>query len=89
MKILFIINPGSGNTKNNWNSLLEEYFKGSIHRIELFYLPKNCSTESIKWKINEFEPERVIAVGGDGPVQLARFSVPEGTPLSLYEERPA
>src|ERR1700676_4311528 len=75
MKILFIINPDSGSTKNNWNSLLEEYFNGSIHSIEVFYLPKDCSTESIKWKISEFSPERVIAVGGDGTVKLIATSL--------------
>jgi diacylglycerol kinase (ATP) len=70
MKILFIINHESGGIKKDWPLIIGEYFKDSEHNIEQFHLPKDCSTKSIKEKILEFKPERVIAVGGDGTVKL-------------------
>ncbi|MDQ2721005.1 MAG: diacylglycerol kinase family lipid kinase [Bacteroidota bacterium] len=71
LKLLFIINPGSGNNEPDWPKLIRDYFKPLTHTIELFYLPDPCDPEKIKQKINEYKPERVVAVGGDGTVKLA------------------
>ena len=71
LKLLFIINPGSGNNHTDWHSEIRNYFKSTHHTIELFDLPEPCSTEKIKQKIEEYKPQRVIAVGGDGTVKLA------------------
>ncbi len=70
MKILFIINPGSGSVKRNWRLIIEDHFKGSEHLIELFHMPKNCTADTIRQKVNDFNPEKVVAVGGDGTVKL-------------------
>jgi diacylglycerol kinase (ATP) len=70
MKILFIINPASGNDKRDWPSLITEHFKDGEYSVELYHLQKDCSPESIMQKINEYVPQRVVAVGGDGTVKL-------------------
>ena len=69
-KILFIINPGSGNNAISWPVIINDYFKSLNHIIELFHLPKNCSLQIINEKIALFLPQQVIAVGGDGTVKL-------------------
>jgi diacylglycerol kinase family enzyme len=70
LKLLFIINPGSGDNEKDWPSIIQNYFKSSTHTIELFDLPNPCSPQKIKQKIEEYKPGRVVAVGGDGTVKL-------------------
>ncbi|HRH49827.1 MAG TPA: diacylglycerol kinase family protein [Panacibacter sp.] len=71
LKLLFIINPGSGNNSTDWHTTIQNYFTSTPHTIELFYLSELCSIEKIKHKIVEYKPQRLIAVGGDGTVKLA------------------
>jgi diacylglycerol kinase (ATP) len=70
MKILFVLNSGSGSNKTDWVSIIQDYFKGKEYCIDIFYLPRDCPPDAIKRKISEFQPERAIAVGGDGTVKL-------------------
>jgi YegS/Rv2252/BmrU family lipid kinase len=70
LKLLFIINPGSGNNEKDWHAVIQNYFKSLNHTIELFDLPDPCIPEKVKRKIEEYKPERVVAVGGDGTVKL-------------------
>jgi len=70
LRILFIINPGSGNDDTDWPVLIREYFTPLDHSIELFELPEKCDPRSIKEKIEHFAPQQVVAVGGDGTVKL-------------------
>lgn len=70
LKLLFIINPVSGNNEKDWHEVIQNYFKPLNHTIELFDLPDSSSAEKIKQKIEVFKPERVVAVGGDGTVKL-------------------
>ena len=70
IKLLFIINPNSGNSKINWTEEIENYFADSGHIISLFHLTKDCNAETITKKISNFSPQKVIAVGGDGTVKL-------------------
>ena len=69
-KLLFIINPGSGNGDINWPTVIEKYFENSSCIIELFHLPSDCDIKKIIEKIEVFLPQQVIAVGGDGTVKL-------------------
>ena len=69
-KILFIINPGSGNKDIDWRYEIEQYFLTTKHVIELYDLPEDCDLQKIKDKIADFSPSQVIAVGGDGTVKL-------------------
>ncbi|WGQ07687.1 diacylglycerol kinase family lipid kinase [Pedobacter gandavensis] len=69
-KLLFIVNPGSGNQQINYSEAIALHFKGQPQEIQIFELPKNCSQEKIKQAINESKADRVIAVGGDGTLKL-------------------
>lgn len=75
LKLLFIINPTSGNKNTDWGSVIQQYFSGSGHSIYLFNLPYPCHAGMIKEKIYEYQPDRIIAVGGDGTVKLVAESV--------------
>ncbi len=70
LKLLFVLNPGSGNGETDFKAAIQEYFSESEHQYEIYELPRDCSTEQIKTRIKEAEPDRVIAVGGDGTVKL-------------------
>lgn len=69
-KILFIINPGSGNHSINWSTEIKNFFAPLNYLIELYFLERECNINQIKDKIALFNPGRVVAVGGDGTVGL-------------------
>ncbi|MEO5594769.1 MAG: diacylglycerol kinase family protein [Chitinophagaceae bacterium] len=70
LKLLFIINPGSGNKDIDWSSEIDNFFAQLPHTIEKFFLTPECNTGTIKDRISVAKPNRVIAVGGDGTVKL-------------------
>lgn len=70
MKLLFIINPGSGSHDINLKEVISAYFKEKTIETDLFELPKDCSLEKIKQKISGSKADRVVAVGGDGTLKL-------------------
>jgi diacylglycerol kinase (ATP) len=70
LKLLFIINPGAGNSKTDWKKEIEDYFFGKPHTIDLFELTDSCDKEVMAEKIRQSGAERVIAVGGDGTLKL-------------------
>lgn len=71
LKILFVINPGSGTkSKKDWESISRDYFKTLPHKIEFFLLSGKEDADTLKIWIKRFEPDRVVAVGGDGTVSL-------------------
>ena len=69
-KLLFIINPGSGNGDIDWQATITDYFATLTYTIDFFNLPAKCDLGKINNKIAIFLPEAVIAVGGDGTVKL-------------------
>ena len=83
LKFLFVINPISGGkSKNNWETEIINYFKPKHHAIELCLLTGKNDADSIAGMIQNFKPDRVIAVGGDGTVNLvARLIM--GTGMSM------
>ena len=71
IKILFVINPVSGNNTTDWATLVSEYFKPlDLFQIEILELPEDCDVAMVTSKIDSFSPERVVAVGGDGTVKM-------------------
>ena len=70
LKLLFIINPGSGNKSIDWSNEIDTFFAGQPHRVEKHLLTPACTVTGIKDKISQSKPDRVIAVGGDGTVKL-------------------
>ena len=70
LKLLFILNPGSGNGETDFKAAIQEYFAELEHQYEIYELPEDCSTEQIKARITAAAADRVVAVGGDGTVKL-------------------
>ena len=70
MRLLFIINPGSGNEEVSYKDLIREHFKSSETDTIIYELPKKCALDQIKGVIGEANPDRVVAVGGDGTLKL-------------------
>ena len=70
LKILFIINPISGNSTINWAIEITNYFSAFDHTIQLYLLTKTCNVQTIKDKIEVFKPHQVVAVGGDGTIKM-------------------
>jgi diacylglycerol kinase (ATP) len=82
--LLFIVNPGSGNQKIDWKKEIVDFFAQRSIPIEIFELPKDCSTEKITAKIKLVNPEKVVAVGGDGTVKLVADCVKDlNLPMGL------
>jgi len=70
MKLLFIVNPGSGSDDTDFKTVISDFFKSLKHTFEIYQLTKNCNPEQIKTAIDQAKADRVIAVGGDGTLKL-------------------
>lgn len=71
LKILFVINPGSGTkSKIAWEPAIRNYFTSLHHTFDFFLLTGKDDATSLQYWIEKLHPERVIAVGGDGTVSL-------------------
>src|SRR6187549_3775776 len=68
LKLLFVINSRSGANNTSWQDIISNYFTGKQHEIHYFFLEKNISDDALKKHIGQLDPDRVIAVGGDGTV---------------------
>lgn len=71
LKLLFIINPRSGNNNTDRKILIEEYFQNSSHVLDWLFLEGHITPEILKQHLSRFQPDRVVAVGGDGTIRLA------------------
>lgn len=85
LRILFVLNPISGGRSNqNWEASIRNYFRDRPHSIEIFMLGGEHDADSIRFWINKMKPDRVVAVGGDGTVQLAaKQLLGSGIPLGI------
>ncbi len=84
MKLLFIINPGSGSHDINLKEVISTYFSDKETAIDLFELPDDCSLDKIKAKIDQSKADRVVAVGGDGTLKLvAECLLHTGTQIGI------
>lgn len=70
LKLLFVINPVSGNHNTVWADVITEHFAGLQHSIQLLELDEDCNPQTIIAKIDVFHPDMVVAVGGDGTIKL-------------------
>jgi len=70
-KILFIVNPISGNTdKSVLLELLKQKSKLPEFTVSIFKTTGTGDEEKIKSEIKSFKPDTVVAAGGDGTVKL-------------------
>lgn len=70
MKLLFIVNPGSGSDTIDFKTVITDFFKSAEQSFELFELPEACVIDELKQVISKSNADRVIAVGGDGTLKL-------------------
>jgi YegS/Rv2252/BmrU family lipid kinase len=84
MKCLFIVNPGSGAGQKDWEQTIRDFFTGRPEQIQFYQLEKDADNrQEIKKAIRSYQPDRVIAAGGDGTIKmtaeaLMEFSIPLG-----------
>jgi diacylglycerol kinase (ATP) len=83
-KFLFVINPVAGINRPDWKKIINENFKELPHSLEIFEMTGNSDTQRLlKQKIASSQPDRVIAVGGDGTLKtvaetLFKTNIPMG-----------
>ena len=71
LRLLFVINPKSGvKEKVNCEETIRSYFRKTGHQLEIYKLNGVGDTKDIQNSIAKFQPDRVIAVGGDGTVKF-------------------
>ncbi len=82
LKILFIVNPGSGADDTDWQTVISEHFQNSRHELHWFILKKNTSCDEISRMVSDVSPDRVVSVGGDGTVKVAAQAI-KGSQIPL------
>jgi diacylglycerol kinase family enzyme len=85
MKLLFVINPTSGgNSKEEWVTGIADYFKDSQDSYEWYEMQGQDDESSLKYWIDTYQPDRVVAVGGDGTLKfLAQNLLYSGMPIAF------
>ncbi|TDO20017.1 diacylglycerol/lipid kinase family protein [Pedobacter duraquae] len=84
LKLLFIINPGSGAKDFNFKDYITNYFEDKEHEVYYYNLPKQCSKADLTKAIKNAGADRVVAVGGDGTLKLvAEAMLQSDTPIGL------
>lgn len=83
-KILFILNTRSGNHSIDWEKEIKTYFESLNVSIEIYKLEEDCDKKEISEKITSFNPDKVVAVGGDGTISLvAECLLSKNIPLCI------
>lgn len=85
MKILFIINPSSGATSNDKAILrIHELAIEKEFDFKFLYTRGKNDDQMIRQQLSDYKPDRVVAGGGDGTVQLvARNMIGEDMPMGI------
>lgn len=83
--LLFIINAASGKNNTDWNEVISNHFIDKAVNAMVYLLPEKCDLQELKKKIDAVQPDKVIAVGGDGTVKLVAAALIEtGIPLGIF-----
>jgi diacylglycerol kinase family enzyme len=84
LRLLFVINPASGTRKLDYAGEIKKYLSEHAHNASYFIIPLQCSPELIKKEITQYQPDIVIACGGDGTIKLVAESLFETSiPLGI------
>lgn len=69
-RLLFVINHFSGRKASDWESVILKHFESLPFDINIYPLPEKFDVSTIRSTIELYKPDQVIAVGGDGTVNL-------------------
>lgn len=84
LKLLFIVNPGSGSDTIDYRKEIIDFFEPLEHTAEVYELQADCSTAQLRTAIRRAKADRVIAVGGDGTLKLVAACLKEtDTPIGI------
>ena len=85
LKFLFAINPISGGQdKSGWETGIQDFFKQQPHSVDLFLLDGKTDDEKLPERIASYQPDRLVAVGGDGTIkQVAEYALNANLPLGI------
>lgn len=82
-KLLFVINPISGGKeKTDWETSIRDFFNDLPHSIEFYLLTGESDQASVQHHIQTIQPDKVVAVGGDGTVKMVAEII-NNTAISL------
>ncbi|RYZ51808.1 MAG: diacylglycerol kinase family lipid kinase [Sphingobacteriales bacterium] len=86
MKFLFIMNPVSGGkNKGTWETAIRDYFRDSPHKCEIYSTNGENDAESLRYWVDDWKPDKVVAVGGDGTLkQAAEILLHKNIPLAVF-----
>lgn len=83
LKLIFVVNEGSGAHQVDYASEIKEYLSGYPQvTYRMFTLAPGCQVEKFQKMCHEFHPDTVVAVGGDGTVKFVAEELID-TPISL------
>ena len=83
MRLLFVINPVSGGKKKaDHATWIRNFFKDRPETINIHMLEAHSTPQALQLQIQEWQPDRVVAVGGDGTVKMIAGLLLH-TPISL------
>jgi YegS/Rv2252/BmrU family lipid kinase len=70
-KILFVINPKSGNSRNvNYESGIAQFAKAEEFEYKIYKTTGENDSGHISELLRSYQPERVVAIGGDGTFNM-------------------
>ncbi|HEY0040635.1 MAG TPA: YegS/Rv2252/BmrU family lipid kinase [Flavisolibacter sp.] len=79
-RILFVVNPiAGGKEKKDWERAIREFFSDSTYATAFYIQTGENDRRSIEHHIERFNPDRVVAIGGDGTVKMVAEIVKETT----------
>lgn len=71
LKILFVVNSiAGGASKEYWENGIWQYFRDTPHQIEVYHTDGRHDRQSLTHWIDEWQPDRLVSVGGDGTLKL-------------------
>lgn len=71
LKLLFVINPGSGSHTLDFEALIDDFFSAYPNiQTGKYLLDNSTDCDALKQELLTARPDRVVAVGGDGTIKL-------------------